>query len=128
MSLNVLVVDDSKTVRSVIIKTLKLAEVAIGELIEAANGKEALDVLSENWIDLIFLDINMPVMNGVEMIEQMSADGVMNKTPVIVVSTEGSETRIDALREKGITGYIRKPFTPEEFEGVVKNVTGGSNE
>lgn len=124
MSLNILVVDDSETVRAVIAKTLRLAQVPIGKLIEATNGKEALDVLAEEWVDLVFVDINMPVMNGVELIERMATDGIMEKTPVIVVSTEGSKTRIDALREKGITGYVRKPFTPEEFGEVVSLVTG----
>lgn len=128
MSLNILVVDDSETVRAVIAKTLRLAQVPIGKLMEAANGKEALEVLAEEWVDLVFVDINMPVMNGVELIERMSADGIMEKTPVIVVSTEGSKTRIDALREKGITGYVRKPFTPEEFGEAVSLVTGVRND
>ena len=71
MSYNILIVDDSKTIRSVIKKTLDIADVPVGDLYEAENGKEALDVMNSNWIDLIFADINMPVMTGIEMIKKM---------------------------------------------------------
>ena len=124
MGLNILLVDDSKTVRDVIAKTLQLAEVPISELFQAANGKEALDILGDNWIDLIFADINMPVMNGVEMIERMSEDGLLRTVPVIIISTEGCKTRIEMLRAKGVRAYIRKPFTPELIRNVVKDVLG----
>ena len=70
MSFNILIVDDSKTIRSVIKKTLNIARVPVGNLYEAENGKEALNVMNSNWIDLVFADINMPVMNGIEMIKK----------------------------------------------------------
>ncbi len=124
MALNILVVDDSETVRKVIIKTLGLAGVSVNELYEAANGREALDVLGEHWIDLIFSDINMPIMGGVEMIERMKEDEVLKTIPVIVVSTEGSATRIEHLKSKGINAYIRKPFTPELIRKVVDDIVG----
>jgi two-component system chemotaxis response regulator CheY len=128
MSLNILVVDDSATVRAVIKKTLSLASVPVNELHEAANGKEALDVLGEEWIDLIFSDINMPVMNGVEMIERIKDDAVLGAIPIVIVSTEGSATRIEELKSKGVRAYIRKPFTPELVRGVVDDIMGWKNE
>ncbi|MHC4662725.1 MAG: response regulator [Planctomycetota bacterium] len=124
MSLNILLVDDSATVRAIIIKTLKLARVPINHTYEASNGKEGLDILAENWIDLIFADINMPVMNGVEMIEKMSEDGLLKTIPVIIVSSDGSRTRIETLKSKGVSAYIRKPFTPELIQSVVEDVLG----
>jgi two-component system chemotaxis response regulator CheY len=124
MSLNILVVDDSVTVRAVIKKTLQLAEIPYNELHEAANGQEGLDILKDAWIDLVFADINMPVMTGIEMVEKMSDDGMLNTVPVIVVSTEGSQTRIEELKQKGISAYIRKPFTPETIKSVVNDVLG----
>ncbi len=127
MALNILVVDDSETVREVIAKTLGLAQVPVNELHMAANGREALDILQENWVDLVFSDINMPVMTGVEMIEHMQQDDVMRSIPVIVVSTEGSATRIEELRSKGVSAYIRKPFTPESIRRVVDEVLGSSD-
>jgi two-component system chemotaxis response regulator CheY len=128
MSYNILIVDDSKTIRSVIKKTLDIAGVPVGDLYEAENGKEALDVMNSNWIDLIFADINMPVMSGIEMVKKMSEDNMLDKTPVIIVSTEGSKTRIDDLLELGVRAYLRKPINPEDLRNIVKEVMGDYNE
>ncbi len=127
MSLNILLVDDSETIRAVMEKTLHIAEIPVSNVYHAGNGREALDILAEEWVDLVFADINMPVMNGVEMIEKMCEDGLMKTIPVVVVSTEGSQTRIESLKNKGITAYIRKPFKPEDFRAIVDDLTGGSN-
>ncbi|MCP4644248.1 MAG: response regulator [bacterium] len=127
MALNILIVDDSETVRDIIAKTLDLAQVPVGELFKAENGKEALDILKDNWIDLVFSDINMPVMGGVEMIETMSQDDLLKAIPVVVVSTEGSATRIEQLMSKGVNAYVRKPFTPEKIRAVVDEIIGASD-
>ena len=127
MALNILVVDDSATVRAVIAKTLRLAEVDVGELHQASNGREALETLGAEWIDLVFSDINMPEMGGVEMIERMQADALLKSIPVVVVSTEGSATRIEELKAKGVRAYIRKPFTPEAVRGVVDDIIGADH-
>jgi two-component system chemotaxis response regulator CheY len=128
MSFNILIVDDSRTIRSVIRKTLLIAGVPTGELYEASNGLEGLQVMKDNWIDLCFADINMPVMNGIEMIEQMLADQMLEKLPVVIVSTEGSKTRIEELFRKGVRAYLRKPITPEIIRNVVKEVLGDYDE
>lgn len=128
MALNILIVDDSKVIRSVIRKTLDMCGLDINELYEASNGKEALDILGENWIDLILADLNMPIMGGVEMIERMCDDGLLKTIPVIVVSTEGSETRIEELKSKGVRAFIRKPFTPEIIKSVISDITGVDND
>lgn len=128
MSLNILVVDDSVTVRAVIKKTLGLAEIPVDTLHQAGNGEEALQILHENTIDLVFSDINMPGMGGVELIEHMHGDERLRGIPVVVISTEGSITRIEDLRSKGIRAYLRKPFTPEQLKDVVKEITGGAHE
>jgi two-component system chemotaxis response regulator CheY len=122
MTLNILVVDDSATVRAVIAKTLEIANVPVNELHNASNGKEALDILASHWIDLVFADINMPVMGGVEMIEKMCADGLLKTVPVVIISTEGSATRIEQLKMKGVRAYIRKPFIPEMIKEVVNDI------
>ncbi|RKY55401.1 MAG: response regulator [Candidatus Neomarinimicrobiota bacterium] len=127
MALNILVVDDSAVIRAVISKTFQLAEIPVGELFQAANGKEALEILNNNWVDLVFSDINMPVMGGIEMIEKMCEDGLLKTIPVVVVSTEGSTTRIEQLKSKGISAYIRKPFTPELVRKVVDDIIGGQD-
>lgn len=124
MAYNILVVDDSETVRAVIKKTLSLAGVEVGTLYQAGNGQEGLEALKANWIDLVFADINMPVMTGIEMVERMASDGMLKTVPVIIVSTEGSATRIEQLKSAGVSAYIRKPFTPELLRKVVDEVMG----
>ena len=123
MALNVLVVDDSAVMRTMIIKTLGMAAVPVGEVHQAANGQEGLDALKEHWIDLGIVDINMPVMDGEEMIQRMQADPNVADTPVIVVSTEGSETRINRLVQIGAK-FIHKPFAPETLRDIVAEITG----
>jgi len=128
MSFNILIVDDSRTIRSVIRKTLLIAGVPTGELYEASNGLEGLQIMKDNWVDLCFADINMPVMNGIEMIEKMLTDQMLEKLPVVIVSTEGSKTRIEELFRKGVRAYLRKPITPEIIRNVVKEVLGDYDE
>lgn len=127
MSLNLLVVDDSKTVRAVIIKTLNLSNIDIGNIFEAQNGKEALEILKNNWVDLILTDINMPEMNGLELIDQISKDEILNTIPIVIISTEGSQTRIEELKSKGVKGYLRKPFTPESLKKLIYEILGVSD-
>ena len=124
MAFNILIVDDSKTIRSVIKKTLQIAEVPIGQLYEASNGEEGLALMKDQWVDLVFADINMPVMTGIEMIEHMVHDDLLSKTPVVIISTEGSKTRIEELFKMGVRAYIRKPITPEILRTVIKDVMG----
>jgi two-component system chemotaxis response regulator CheY len=127
MSLNVLVVDDSAVMRSMIIRTLEMAGVNLGEIFQAANGEEALQVLDANWIDLALVDINMPVMNGEQLIEEVRRREAIADLPIIVVSTEGSQTRIERLQQKGAK-FIHKPFTPETISEIVEGVTEVAND
>jgi two-component system chemotaxis response regulator CheY len=127
MSLNVLVVDDSAVVRSVIVKTLRLTGVDLGEVFQAGNGREGLDVLDKQWVDVVFADINMPVMTGEEMIEEIRKNPVWECLPIVVVSTEGSQTRIERLQSKGIR-FIHKPFAPEIVCKIIEEITGVSHE
>src|SRR5438876_1349806 len=87
VALNVLVVDDSSVARSVILKSLRLAGFELGTLHEATNGVEGLEVLEKNWIDLAFVDINMPKMDGEEMIRRVRQNQVWQDLPIVVVST-----------------------------------------
>jgi len=104
MPLNVLIVDDSSVMRAMIIKTIRMSGLDLGDVYQAGNGKEGLDAARENWVDLVVADINMPVMNGEEMIDQMKADPELSALPTIVISTEGSATRIQRLEKK--RGYV----------------------
>lgn len=120
MSYNILVVDDSKIVRAVMLKTLRISGIDLGEVYEAGNGREGLDILADKWVDLVLADINMPEMTGVEMVEVMKEKGYMDGIPVVIISTERSVTRMNSLKAKGVFAYLNKPFTPEEVREVVE--------
>ena len=123
MAVNVLIVDDSAVMRSMIAKTIRLSGLDLGEIHQAANGQEGLDALSQNWIDLVIADINMPVMNGEEMIDRMLEHPEFRDIAIVVVSTEGSKTRVKRLQNKGAR-FIHKPFTPEVIRDTVKEFLG----
>ena len=124
MSLNVLVVDDCDLVRKMIARTLSLARIPVLRLEEAANGRDAFELIRSGWFDIVLADLNMPVMDGVRMIELLFAEGLLKTVPVVVISTEGSLTRIEDLTRMGVAAYIRKPFTPEELRDIVWKVAG----
>jgi two-component system, chemotaxis family, chemotaxis protein CheY len=121
--LDVLVVDDCDLIRRMILKTLRMAQVPLGAAYEAGNGREALGILESNWVDLVLTDINMPVMDGLEMLRRMRGSEDLAEIPVIVVSTEGAAPRLSELEEIGIAAYVRKPFTPERLRDVISGVT-----
>ncbi len=124
MAFNILLVDDSATVRAVINKALILAGVDINQLYQAGNGREGLDVLEKEWVDLVFCDISMPEMDGEEMVAEMKEQGMIENIPVVIVSSAGSEPRVARLKANGVRDYIQKPFTPERIREVVDSVMG----
>ena len=126
MTLNVLVVDDSAVMRAMLIKTLHLSGLPLNDIHQASNGEEALHLLDQHWIDLALLDINMPVMTGEEMLARVRQNPDTAALPVIVVSTEGSETRIAALRQQGAE-FVHKPFTPETLREIAISIIGVNN-
>jgi two-component system, chemotaxis family, chemotaxis protein CheY len=122
MGYNILIVDDSMIIRKMIAKTLNISGLDIGEIFFAENGKQALKQLKENLVDIVFADINMPEMNGIEMIEEMHKEDLIGSIPVVIISTERSRERIESLKAMGIRAYLRKPFVPEEFSHVVREL------
>jgi two-component system chemotaxis response regulator CheY len=123
VSLNVLVVDDSFVMREMIIRTLRASGLPIGAIREARNGKEALEALETEWMDLALVDVNMPVMNGEEFLEKVRASESLRGLPVVVVSSESSPKRIERLKSKNVE-FIHKPFTAEELRDAVIPLVG----
>jgi two-component system chemotaxis response regulator CheY len=121
-------VDDSETIRAMLHRTLDMTKLPIDEVVHAQNGNDALEKLAENWIDIVFTDIHMPHKTGIELIDAMMDDAELRDIPVVIISTEGSKTRIDQLSKKGIKGYIRKPFTPEKIRDIITSTLGGWDE
>lgn len=127
MALKILIVDDSKLVHAMIAQTLDMSGVEIDEVCHAMNGKEGLEKLRSQSLDLVFSDIHMPVMDGIEMIERIRQDENLRHIPVVVISSEGSHKRIDDLKHFGVQHFIRKPFTPEMINDVIHEVMGEAN-
>jgi two-component system chemotaxis response regulator CheY len=116
----ILVVDDSSLIHQMYRLVMSRYKC---EIVDAMNGQEALDILSlQNDIQLILLDINMPVMNGVQFLEKAAKSGLPSKVPVIVISTEGKEE--DTLRglKLGARGYLKKPFNPTDLYGLIEKI------
>jgi two-component system chemotaxis response regulator CheY len=113
-------VDDSAIVRSVIKRAILLSGVDAGEIYEASNGKEALEQLELVWVDIIFSDINMPIMDGIELVKDLEKRGILKETPVVIVSTDRSEIRIREMKACGVSEYLNKPFTPEEIRDTIE--------
>ncbi|MEI6610972.1 MAG: response regulator [Deltaproteobacteria bacterium] len=124
MSFNLLIVDDSGSMRAVIKKIVTISGFQIDKCLEANNGREALELLSTNWIDIIISDINMPEVNGLELLEQLKTNDTLKEIPVIMITTEGSSQRMQEAFERGAKGFIKKPFLPEEIKKVLYDVIG----
>ncbi len=128
MSYNVLIVDDSRTMRQVIKKALSLSGFKVGECLEAGNGREALEVLSRAWVDLILSDIHMPVMDGFGLLQALREDDNWQDLPVVMITTEANEQRLQKAMALGARGYIRKPFTPENIRSFLTHVMGDKDD
>lgn len=125
MTLNkVLVVDDSPLIHQMYRLVLARYRCAV---IDALNGQEALDILArQDDVQLVLLDINMPVMNGLQFLEKASSLGMTQRTPVIIVSTEGKELDAAQGLRLGASGYLTKPFTPSQLhEAILKALEPG---
>ncbi len=123
MAINILVVDDSAVMRSMIKKTITQSNLEIGNVHEAANGKEGLNKLQEHWFDLLFIDVNMPVMDGMQMLDEIKKKPETRDIPVLIVSTESNAQRIEIIN-KHDAGFVHKPFTPEVLREKILSVLG----
>jgi two-component system chemotaxis response regulator CheY len=124
MSRNVLIVDDSATIRQMIKKTMNIAGLDVGEVYEAANGIEALAQLADHDVAVVVVDINMPTMNGIQLLTRMKENARLKDMPIVIASTEGSRERIEQLREWGAAAYVRKPFQPEQLRDALQPLLG----
>ncbi len=122
--MRVLVVDDSAVTRQLIRRTIGLSGLDITEVLEAFDGADAIRVLAEHGADVLITDINMPRMGGVELVRAVRSDKLLGHIPVLVVSTDGSAARRDVMAGLGVTGYLSKPFRPEDLRRHLAGVVG----
>lgn len=120
---NILIVDDSAMMRTLVRRVLDLTEVPIGTVYEAANGREAIKVLETCSVQAIFTDINMPVMSGSELLHEIARRDAWSGILRIVISTDGTKLRREEARELNVNLYIEKPFRPEVVRDVLLQIT-----
>jgi two-component system chemotaxis response regulator CheY len=123
MAINILVVDDSAVMRSMIKKTILNSGVEVEQIYEAGNGQEGLDVLAKEWLDILFIDVNMPVMDGMEMLERVRNNPEYVDLPILIVSTESNPERIQIIQKMN-AGFVHKPFTPEVLRERILEALG----
>ena len=116
MALDVLIVDDSAAIRKILHRVLAQTDIALGDVLEAGDGVEALAVLEKRKIGLVLSDINMPNMDGLEFLTKVKAEECWKNLPVIMVSTEGSQNKVLEAVARGAAGYVRKPFTADQIK------------
>ena len=124
MAFTVLVVDDNRMMRGMVSRAVGMSGLSVAKIYEAGDGAQALAVMRSQWIDLVLLDINMPVMDGEQFLTQVRADPALRGTMVIVVSTESSQPRIARFKEMQ-AGFIHKPFRPEQLVAAVNELMAG---
>ena len=115
-AISALIVDDSSVMRKIVERSLRQASINLTQVLEAGNGAEALGVLAKHRVDLILCDINMPVMDGLEFIKQLPGVANAKDVPVVMITTEGSESHVVQALSCGARGYIRKPFTADQVK------------
>ncbi len=124
MAFNVLIVDDSPAMRAFVGRVLEISGFAVGMRLEAGDGEEALRLLAEQWIDIVLTDLNMPHMDGEELVRRLERDDLLRAIPVVVISTDRTETRVHRMLSLGARGYVKKPFLPEVLRQELERVLG----
>jgi two-component system chemotaxis response regulator CheY len=116
MGKSLMIVDDSATMRKIIMRTVRMSGLEFDRTEEAGSGVEALQKLQGGPVDVILCDINMPEMNGTELVKKARELPTCSNTKIVMVSTESAQDLIDQVMHDGAVGYITKPFTPEKFQ------------
>src|ERR1700736_2593140 len=116
MPIDVLIVDDSAAIRKIVQRTLRQAGFDLGEILEAGDGVEALEKLKGRSVGLILSDINMPNMDGIQLLSALKSSAEFKHVPVIMITTEGGEAKVKEAVKLGASGYVRKPFTVDQIK------------
>jgi two-component system chemotaxis response regulator CheY len=119
MDLNVLIVDDSAAIRKILVRVLSQTDLPIKNLHEANDGSEALKILEDNEVSLVLSDINMPNVDGIELLTRIKAQPKWKGLSVVMITTEGSQAKVMEAVQLGAKGYVRKPFTAEQIKEKV---------
>ena len=129
MAFDILLADDSRVMRAMILRTLRLTGLPLGRIHEVGDGTAALEVYAQHRLDVALIDINMPGLDGLEVVSRVRAQEAERggALPILVISTESSSTRIAELERLG-AGFVHKPFTPEQLSRALCDLTGYDHE
>lgn len=122
MELRALVIDDSPVMRQVICRSLRLSGLAFSECVEASNGEQALELLHQQPVDVILCDINMPQMDGEQLLEKIEKDPKLSSIPVLIVTADATAPRVQRMLGLGAQGYLLKPFSPERLRSEIRRI------
>lgn len=120
--LDVLIVDDSAAIRKILQRVLRQTDLPLGEIHEAGDGTEAVEILKNRSFGLVLSDINMPQMDGLQLLAKIKEMPHMKNVPVIMITTEGGQGKVMEAVQLGATGYVRKPFTAEQIKEKLAGV------
>ena len=121
MALDVLIVDDSSAIRKILMRVLAQTDLKLGDVFEAADGVDAIKILEANKVGLVLSDINMPNMDGLQLLTSVRARPEWNGIPIIMISTEGNQAKVLDAVQLGAQGYVRKPFTAEQIKEKISS-------
>lgn len=116
MESDVLIVDDSAAIRKILQRVLRQTGMAIRNIYEAGDGQEALDALKSHPVSLVLTDINMPKMDGLQLLGALKTEAQWQGIPVVMITTEGGESKVGEAVRLGAAGYVRKPFTADQIK------------
>ncbi len=125
--MDILIVDDSVVLRKILERSLRQTQIAIGSVLEAGDGREALEKLRTHAVQIVFSDVNMPHMDGLELLLQIKATPSLQHVPVVIVTTDGSESTVLQALALGAAAYIRRPFTTLQMEAALASVLAQSD-
>jgi two-component system chemotaxis response regulator CheY len=116
MPVDVLIVDDSAAIRKILQRVLTQTHLPLGKVVEAADGREAIEAMKLDAFALILSDINMPNMDGLQLLGELKANDQWRRVPVLMISTEGSQAKVTEAIRLGARGFVRKPFTADQIK------------
>jgi two-component system, chemotaxis family, chemotaxis protein CheY len=120
--MDILIVDDSAAIRKILRRVLQQADVPVGQVIEAGDGMEALESMKKQKVHLILSDINMPNLDGLQLLSRLKANPEWKDIPVVMITTEGSQGKVMEALQLGAAGYVRKPFTAEQIKDKLTGI------
>lgn len=123
---NILIVDDSSTIRKIIMRCINHTQIPVGSVFEAGDGEEALAIMNQQSIHLVLTDINMPKMNGLELLSRLKSEDRWKAVPVLLITTEGRMDTVLEAANKGAAGYVKKPFTAGDIQAKIEPLLSGA--